>query len=29
LSVEADAHDATEKILAIVGRLIDDRTIVD
>ena len=29
LSVEADLHDATEKTLAIVGRLIDDRTIVD
>lgn len=29
LSVEADAHDATEETLAIVGRLIDNRTIVD
>lgn len=29
LSVQADSHDATEKTLAIVGRLIDDRTIVD
>lgn len=29
LTVEADSHEATEKTLAIVGRLIDDRTIVD
>jgi hypothetical protein len=29
LSVEANSHKSTEKTLAIVGRLIDDRTIVD
>jgi tRNA dimethylallyltransferase len=29
LSVEADSHDATEKTLAIVGRLIHDRAIVE
>lgn len=29
MTVEADSHEATEKTLAIVGRLIDDRTIVD
>jgi tRNA dimethylallyltransferase len=29
ITVEADSHEATEKTLAIVGRLIDDRTIVD
>jgi len=29
LTIEADSHQATEKTLAIVGRLIDDQTIVD
>lgn len=29
LTVEADSHEAPEKTLATVGRLIDDRTIVD
>ena len=28
MTVQADSHEATEKTLAIVGRLIDDRTIV-